>query len=119
MQSRLLAAASALALTTIASVLALTPASPASAHCSGHSTHPDRYSGNDVSFRDGANIRTHPHTSCTSLGLGYHEHGIDVHCVVLVDNSSWLYLRDTTTGVSGWSRSDALNIPRGITLPRC
>jgi hypothetical protein len=119
MRSRLLATASALAFTTIASVLALTPASPASAHCSGHSTHPDRYDGGNVSFGNGANIRTHPHTNCPSLGLGYPSHGINVHCVVLVDNSSWLFLRNTTTGVDGWSRSDALNIPQGVTLPRC
>lgn len=119
MRSRLLATASALVLTTIASVLALTPASPASAHCSGHGNHDDLYKGNNVSFRNGANIRSHAHISCTSLGLGYQSHGINVHCVTRVDNSTWLYLRDTTTGVRGWTRSDALNIPQGITLPPC
>jgi hypothetical protein len=109
MRSRLLSVASALGLVLAGSLLALTPASPASAHCSGHGTHPDVYSGGGVSFGNGTNIRQQPHIGCTSHGLGYPSHGIDVHCVS-VTGSVWLFVRNTTTGVNGWARHDSLRI---------
>ncbi|MFG3708998.1 hypothetical protein ACGF7U_30315 [Micromonospora sp. NPDC047670] len=118
MRSRLLSIASALALVTSGSVLALMPASPASAHCSGHGTHPDLYSGGAISFGNGTNIRAYPHVDCGSRGLGYPSQGIDVHCATYT-NALWIFLRNTTTGVNGWSRLDALNVSQPTTIADC
>lgn len=109
---------SALALVVAGSALALTPASPASAHCSGHGTHPDLYSGGAISFGNGTNIRSYPHTDCDSRGLGYPSHGIDVHCATLT-GALWIFLRDTTTGTNGWARLDALNVSGSTTIADC
>jgi hypothetical protein len=51
-------------------------------------------------------------------GLGYPNHGIDVHCVAIT-GSYWVYVRDTTTGVNGWARYDALNFSGTVTIPVC
>lgn len=118
MRSRLLSITSTLALSVAGTLLALAPASPASAHCSGHGTHPDLYSGGAFSFGNGTNIRAYPHADCGSHGLGYPSHGIDVHCATYT-NALWIFLRNTTTGVNGWSRLDALNVSGTTTIPDC
>ncbi|MGE5829221.1 MAG: hypothetical protein ACM30G_12805 [Micromonosporaceae bacterium] len=120
MRSRLLTilAGLALAMGSTAVVTLLLPATPASAHCSGHGTHPDLYSAGGISFSNGTRIRTHPHTDCTILGLGYPSHGIDVHCATET-GSLWLYVRDTTTGVNGWGRFDAFNYAHPVLIPDC
>src|SRR5262245_40190249 len=93
------------------------PASPAAAaepaHCSQtrSNTHPYLDSDGGIHFANGTSIRDAGYTDCTRLGLGYPNHGIDVHCAVPNDNGLlWLYVRDTTTGVAGWARQDALDI---------
>lgn len=89
------------------------------AHCYGWTTHPDRWSGGNVSFRDGAAIRRGPYTDCTSFGLGYAGHGIDVHCVVTNANRvEWFWVRNTTTGVSGWVSENALSFG-AVLIPGC
>jgi hypothetical protein len=59
------------------------------------------FTGNSV------NIRTGPHTSCTSRGLGYTTHTVTYHCYAFGDTvngwTTWTYLTDNTTGVKGWS----------------
>jgi hypothetical protein len=119
MRSRVLSIASAFGLVLAGSLLALTPASPASAHCSGHGTHPDVYSAGAISFGNGTNIRTYPHADCTSRGLGYPSHGIDVHCVSSGSSGLWFYLRNTTTGVNGWARFEGLRILRPTEIRSC
>ena len=70
-------------------------------------------------FKDGTNIRRGPYTDCDSFGLGYHSQGINVHCGRLnSSNYLWVYLVDTSTGVAGWSRIDALNWD-GSPIPDC
>lgn len=115
MRSRLLAIVSGLVLAVIGVVV---PASPASAHCGGHSTHPDLYNAGGISFKDGTRIRTHPHIDCTVLGLGFPGHGIDVHCATET-GSLWLFVRNTTTGVNGWGRFDAFNYAFPVLIPDC
>jgi len=121
MRSRLLATLSGLALA--AGVLiggVLVPASSASAHCSGHGTHPDVYSAGGISWANGTNIRRFPHTSdcSTILGQGFPSQGIDVHCAVET-GSLWLFARNTSTGINGWSRFDALNYAHDIIIRDC
>jgi hypothetical protein len=119
MRSRLLSIASALALALGGMVVALLPASPASAHCSGHGTHPDRYEGGRIRYSaGGTNIRSHPHINCTAIGLGVAGQGVDVHCAVWTD-TVWIYIRNLATGVNGWSRWDALNITSPTTITDC
>jgi hypothetical protein len=106
----------ALALATGGLVVVL--ASPASAHCSGHSLHPDLYGAGGISFREGARIRSHPHVDCTIRGLGNPNHGIDVHCRV-VTGTTWYFVRNTSTGVNGWTRWDALNLSNPLPVDPC
>ena len=116
MRSRLLTAAAGLVLTLTGFVVF--QASPASAHCGGHGTHPDLYNAGGISFRNGTNIHRFPHISCVVDGQGFPSHGIDVHCVT-GGSVSWFYVRNTTTGVRGWVRFDALAYDRIVTISLC
>jgi len=121
MRSRLLATLSGLAL--VAGVLVgglLVTASPASAHCSGHGTHPDVYSAGGISWANGTNIHRFPHTSACSVvdGQGFPSQGIDVHCAVET-GSLWLFARNTSTGVRGWARFDVLRYSHDIIIRDC
>lgn len=61
--------------------------------------------------RNGVNIRTGPKTSCPSRGLGYRSDDVDYHCYdsgqTVNGISTWTYLRDVRTEVTGWV-SDSL-----------
>ncbi|NES14879.1 MULTISPECIES: hypothetical protein [Micromonospora] len=89
-------------------------AAPASATCSHYHTNIDNKYG-QLFNGSNINIRTGPHTSCGSLGYGQLSHSVDFHCFTSGDRVSanghttytWTYLKDTTTGVSGWV-ADAL-----------
>lgn len=116
MRSRLLAGAASLALA--AGGLVLTTGSPASAHCSGHRTHPDRYHSGGISFGNGTAIRYEPHIGCDRAGLGYPRHRIDVHCAVHTGND-WLFVRDVSTGKKGWARWDTVRRSRTVRIPHC
>lgn len=115
------------AVLALMSGLLLVPAGGASAdpaRCSGYTTHPDRYSAGGITFKDGAAIRRGPFSDCDRLGLGYRGHGIDVHCAGRQETNpgpAWIFVRDTTTGVNGWVRSDALNYQFEVAgpIPRC
>jgi hypothetical protein len=117
MRSRILSLAAAVTL-AITGLVVAGPASPAFAHCGGHDTHPDRYSGGGVSWGDGTYIRRYPHVDCVADGQGFPAQGIDVHCGV-VTGTLWLYVRNTSTGVAGWARYDALRISGTVVIPAC
>lgn len=101
-------------------------ASPASAAC-GTAAPPDLDSRAYTTAFDGTyvNIRTGPHTSCTSVGQGQLNHVVDYHCYARGDGVtrpgvgtyySWTYLRDVTTGKAGWVSDtllDSVNQVRG------
>ncbi|MBO0870450.1 MAG: hypothetical protein J2P15_17990 [Micromonosporaceae bacterium] len=121
MRSRLLAFLGALAL-TVGGLLVVSagPAAADPAHCSGWNTHPDIYNSGGISFQNGTNIRSGPYTDCTVRGDGYPSQGINVHCFVVNANGYvWFYVVDTSTGVQGWSRIDALNFSKSVTVPDC
>jgi hypothetical protein len=110
MRSRLLAATGALVL-TLGGLLA--GASPAVAaddpHCYGWDTHPDLHTSGGLRFGDGTAIRRGPYTDCDAFGRGYPGDGIDVYCNVKNRNGVvWIYVRNTTTGVTGWAAASAL-----------
>jgi hypothetical protein len=113
MRPRLLALMGALALALGGLVASAGPAAADQSHCYV-SQHPDLYDHGGIHFLSGTNIRRGPYTDCDVLGSGYPNDGIDVHCAVFNSNNYlWIYLEDTTTGVRGWSREDALswNVP--------
>jgi hypothetical protein len=120
MRSRLLALMGALALALAGLVVSAAPALADPAHCSGWNTHPDLYNSGGISFQSGTNIRHGPYTDCTIYGEGFPGQGINIHCAVINSNGLlWFYLEDTTTGVSGWSRYDALNYSKSVTVDDC
>ncbi|MFF5173245.1 hypothetical protein ACFY3U_11465 [Micromonospora sp. NPDC000089] len=55
---------------------------------------------------DGVNIRSGQFISCTALGAGYTSHSVTYRCWAVGDTvgnwTTWTYLRDNTTGVTGW-----------------
>jgi hypothetical protein len=95
-------------------VAVVSVAAPASASCS-HSHSNIDVKGGSLFNASNVNIRTGPHTSCASLGYGQFSHSVDFHCFASGDRASangyttytWTYLKDNTTGVSGWV-ADAL-----------
>ena len=86
--------------------------SAAPRHCSGHTPHSDRDARSYARLFTGDNVneRRQPHVSCTSDGYGQRTHTVDYHCWRYGDEvtrnglvySTWTYLRNVTTGVSGW-----------------
>jgi hypothetical protein len=104
MRSRLLATAGALVLTLGGLLAGASPAAADDAHCYGYDTHPDVTHSGTTAFGDGTAIRRGPYTNCDAFGRGYPSHGIDVHCYIQNSNDyTWVFLRDTTTGVEGWA----------------
>ena len=79
---------------------------------------PDRYFAMGISFKDGTAIYRGPWNDCVILGRGYPVQTIDVHCKYYNGSNDFVYLRDTSTGVAGWSRLDTLNWD-GSFIPNC
>ncbi|MEU5727087.1 hypothetical protein [Micromonospora sp. NPDC047738] len=107
--------ATAVALATACSgVAVISAAAPAGASCSHSRTNVDT-AGGQLFNASNVNIRSGPHTSCASLGYGQYTHNVDFWCFTNGDKVTanghttytWTYLKDTTTGVSGWV-ADAL-----------
>jgi len=110
MRSRLLASAGALALSLGGLWMGAGPASADQSHCYGWGTHPNSYSSGGIHFLNGTNIHRGPYSDCDVLGDGYSSQGIDAYCAVVNSAGNlWVYLHDTSTGVAGWSRIDALS----------
>ncbi|MGR6318328.1 hypothetical protein Q2K19_01165 [Micromonospora soli] len=95
-------------------VAVVSVAAPASATCSHAHSNIDSAYG-QLFNASNVNIRSGPHTSCASLGYGQLTHSVDFHCYTSGDRVTanghttytWTYLKDTSTGVSGWV-ADAL-----------
>jgi len=124
MRSRILSLAGVLAL--IPGVLLLAPATPAMAdpgdpaHCSEFGSHPDLYNGGGISFANGTIIHSGAYTDCNPRGEGFPSQGINVHCAVVNDNGfGWFFVVDTSTGISGWGRTDAFNYAHSVSVPIC
>ncbi|GAA2467200.1 hypothetical protein GCM10010405_59740 [Streptomyces macrosporus] len=94
-----------------ASIVLLTPSSAMAAYGCG-STAPDKDSqAYGKYFATSVNIRSGPYTSCAVRGVGYTSHTVDIHCYtnVYYNGRNWTYVRDVTTGVTGWVWDGNLN----------
>lgn len=109
-----MAAAGVAALTVTGTVLVT--AQPAFAsNCSHPHRNADTATGSFIG--NGVNIRTGPHNppglSCTSLGQGQSGDRADFHCWTFGDTvdggSTWSYVRNTRTGVTGWVHDSLLS----------
>jgi hypothetical protein len=126
MRYRLLARAAALVLA--AGGLLVIPASPASAHCSGHNEHPDLYSDGWIHWEGheagGTPVKHAPHTDCDPFMIAYAGDGINVHCVkdVLGDypqsSNDWVYADRTGFG-EGYARESQLRVEGLVAVPLC
>lgn len=106
--------ARAIAFTGLAIAASVTVTGPAVAadvtpqHCSGH-PHRNADSTTGSFIASGVNIRTFPHTGCTSVGQGQNGQRADYHCWAPGDGGTWTYLRNLSTGATGWVRDDFLS----------
>ncbi|MFD6170379.1 SH3 domain-containing protein [Streptomyces coeruleorubidus] len=109
MKRRLAAVVPALAAVAMAVPLALS--TPASAAASCGRTASDMDSSSWDRTANGANQRSGSSTGCAILGIAYNTHNLDYHCYTRIGNTSetWTYLRNDTTGTTGWVRDDLLN----------
>ncbi|MEV6341947.1 hypothetical protein [Actinoplanes sp. NPDC051851] len=87
--------------------------SPALAHAACGTTVSDKDSRSWPTGADSARERTGSSsvssTNCTILGVAYSSNVLDYHCYTVGnDGYTWTYLRNDTTGISGWSRDDLL-----------
>lgn len=118
-----LAGAAALAAGALTAVMPMTAsAAGAASHCTEPrwDVHPDLTSHGTYSWGNGAAIHTGGYTDCTIVGRGYPSQGIDVHCSRVNDNGlTWVYARNTSTGVAGWVRADALYTSVFVVPARC
>jgi hypothetical protein len=96
---------STLALAAAATVVPLTGGQPAAA-AACNVTPGTNVPQAGAFLYEGVNIRSGAGTNCVSRGLGYSGHSVTYRCWAWGDNvgghSTWTYLRDNTTGVSGW-----------------
>jgi hypothetical protein len=108
MKLRLAALVPALAAVAVAVPLSL--ATPAAAHAPCGTTATDIDSSAWNKTANGANERTGSSTGCTIKGIAYNTHRLDYHCYTFAnDGSTWTFLRNDSTGVTGWVRDDLLS----------
>jgi len=120
MRSRLLTLVSTVALTVGGLLVSAGPATADPARCGGWATPPDTYEGGGFSFKNVTPIYRGPYNDCAALYPGSSGHGIDVHCYVQNSfGTVFIYLRDTSTGVMGWSRLDDVNYGTGGVILYC
>ncbi|GAA3894977.1 SH3 domain-containing protein [Streptomyces lacrimifluminis] len=98
------------ALAAVAIAVPLSIATPAAAHASCGTTVSDKDSGSWGKRANGANERSGSSTSCTVKGIAYNTQTLDYHCwTVGNDDYTWTYLRNDSTGITGWVRDDLLS----------
>ncbi|MEV1008858.1 SH3 domain-containing protein [Streptomyces sp. NPDC049881] len=102
---------------TLAAAAVIAPATTASAHAACGTSVGDRDNSTWVSSANGANIRTGSGTNCGARGVAYASHRLDYHCYTVGnDGYTWTFVRNDTTGVTGWIRDDLLS-DRGSNVP--
>ncbi|MGA4844638.1 SH3 domain-containing protein [Streptomyces sp. G45] len=98
------------AIAAVAVAVPLSLASPAAAHASCGKTASDKDGGSWNRTANGANERSGSSTGCAITGIAYNSHRLDYHCYTSGnDGKTWTYLRNDSTGVSGWVRDDLLS----------
>ncbi len=108
MKRRLAALVPAVAAVAVAVPLSL--ATPAAAHAPCGTTYSDKDGSAWDGKADGANQRSGSSTGCASKGIAYSSHTLDYHCYTVGnDGYTWTFLRNDSTGVTGWVRDDLLS----------
>ncbi|MEO7261823.1 MAG: hypothetical protein ABI047_11300 [Jatrophihabitantaceae bacterium] len=120
MRSRLLTVVGTVALTLGGLLVSAGPAAADPARCSGWSAPADTSEGGGFSFKNVTPIYRGPYNDCAAFFPGVSGHGIDIHCYYQnTFGTVFMYLRDTSTGVAGWSRLDDLNSSGGPVIHYC
>ncbi|WP_306316289.1 MULTISPECIES: SH3 domain-containing protein [unclassified Streptomyces] len=107
MKRRIAAVLPAIAMVAVSFPIAMSGSAAAAAACG--KTASDKDSSSWGKTANGANERTGSSTSCTSKGIAYSSHTLDYHCYTRAGDYTWTYLRNDTTGVTGWVRDDLLS----------
>ncbi|NEC85107.1 SH3 domain-containing protein [Streptomyces sp. SID12501] len=102
------------ALAAVAIAVPLSIATPAAAHAACGTTVSDKDSSSWNKTANGANERSgtiaSSSTNCTIKGIAYNTQNLDYHCWTLGnDGYTWTYLRNDSTGVTGWVRDNLLS----------
>lgn len=97
------------AIAAVAVCLPFTLSTPAVAAASCGKTAADKDGSAWNATASGANERSGSSTSCASNGIAYAGHRLDYHCYTVAGDYTWTYLRNDSTGVSGWVRDDLLS----------
>jgi hypothetical protein len=85
-------------------------ATSASAYASCGTTVSDKDGSAQGRYADGANERSGSSTSCVAKGIAYSTQTLNYYCYTVGnDGYTWTYLRNVTTGVTGWVRDDLLS----------
>ncbi|MEU1889026.1 SH3 domain-containing protein [Micromonospora rifamycinica] len=86
-------------------------AGPASAHAACGVSVDDKDSSTWRATGSGANMRSGPSTSCSIKGTAGSGQRLDYHCYIFVqaDGYTWTFLRNDSTGKTGWVRDDLLS----------
>ncbi|MFD5322037.1 SH3 domain-containing protein [Streptomyces sp. NPDC127098] len=98
------------AVAALAGTLIMGPVGSAQAHAPCGTSAPDGDNSTWVRSANGANMRTGSSTSCGINGVAYSSHRLDYHCYTEGnDGYTWTYVRNDTTGATGWIRDDLLS----------
>lgn len=82
---------------TAAAALIFGATATASADVSVKASEPGHY------LYDGAAIRTDSNTNARILGRGYLPHRVEIYCYRKTSDWAWVYHKNLTTGVTGWT----------------
>ncbi|MCS0638523.1 SH3 domain-containing protein [Streptomyces sp. LP05-1] len=108
MKRRLAAIVPAVAMAALAVPLITT--TPAAAHAPCGKTAADKDGSAWGAWANGANTRSGSGIGCISNGIAYNTQRLDYHCYTVGnDGKTWTYLRNDSTGVTGWIRDDLLS----------
>ncbi|MBY8849304.1 SH3 domain-containing protein [Saccharothrix longispora] len=108
----LTAAAAAMPVALLAAPAQAAPVDGASTdrHASCGTNGPNLDSRNSSGAASGARLRTGSDTGCTGRGSSQPADGLDYYCYTVGnDGMTWTFLRNTRTGVVGWTRDDLLS----------
>ena len=95
--------------TTLFAALLIGPTANASAYAPCGTTVADKDGSSwPTATTDGVNMRTGSDTSCTSVGLLLQGQRADYHCYTVNRTYTWTFLRNVSTGQTGWVRDDFL-----------
>lgn len=98
------------ALAAVAIAVPLSLSTPAAAHAGCGTTVGDSDGSAWGKTANGANARSGSSTGCAIKGVAYNTQTLDYHCYTAGnDGYTWTFVRNDSTGVTGWIRDDLLS----------